>query len=335
MAPGFQGEALKPNVPNPMSEAFISRPLCPACGSAGRASFQRPYNEPRFRSALEAFYAAVGKLDYAVLAGDTYSVSQCPGCKTWFQDLIPADSVLGKLYEQWIDPEKARLRFHHRQPPGHFLHLAQEVGVTVNLIGSDAPREALDYGCGWAEWSKMVQAFGYTTWGTELSPTRREFARQQGVRVVGDHELPDDYFSLINIDQVLEHVPFPRECLALLARKLHPHGVLRVAVPHAGKVEAALGNFDREIGRPRLGAVNAIAPLEHLNAFTTQGLLHLAASCGLERVRPSWKSLYESVLVRHGVKATLKGWIRPAYLRSQMTTQLYLRRIESHAQVRP
>ena len=307
-------------------ELFLSRRQCPACGADGEPAFSRAYAEPVMRAGLTAFYATVGGLDYSLLEDATYHVASCPRCHTWFQSSIPSDALLGKLYEEWIDPEKARLRFHHNQPPEHFLGLAQEVRTALSLAGPEAPRHALDYGCGWGEWSRLTQAFDQIAWGTELSPTRREHAIQQGVRVVTDAELPDEHFGLINIDQVLEHVPAPRACLGLLAAKLHPQGVLRVAVPPSFRVRRALRNFDRELVRPRLGGLNAIAPLEHLNAFTTAGLLQLGAACGLERIRPTWGNLLGSLVFPSGIKAKLKTLLRPLHLRSSFTTQLYFRR---------
>ena len=305
---------------------FHPRPDCPACGTTGRAVFSRAYDEIKLRQALTAFYAVVGQLDYPLLEGADYSVAVCPRCDTWFQTSIPSDALLAKLYEEWIDPTKARLRFHHNQPPHQFLASAREVQIALALTLPEAPRTALDYGCGWGEWSRMLQAFGHEAWGTELSPTRREHALQHGIRVVADTDLPDGYFGQINLDQVLEHIPAPRACLRLLADKLHPAGTLRLAVPHAGRVPRALKNFDHELTRPRLGGLNAIAPLEHLNAFATAGLVELAAGCGLVRIRPPWSVLLRSVIFPPGFPAKLKVLLRPFYLRSAYTTQLYLRR---------
>ena len=308
---------------------FISRPHCPACDTPGQPVFSRAFAEEKLQAALTAFYAHVGRLDYTWLADAHYAVAHCPECGTWFQTAIPSDLLLGKLYEEWIDPTKSRQRFHENRPLHETLACAREVQVALALTRAGAPRTALDYGCGWGEWSRMMQAFGHEAWGTELSPTRREHALRQGIQVVAENELPDAAFGQINLDQVLEHVPTPRACLALLAAKLHPAGSLRLAVPRAGRVPGALRNFDRELRRPRLGGLNAIAPLEHLNAFTPTGLLALATDCGLVRVVPPWSVLIQSFVLPPGLPAKLKSLIRPFYLRSMATTQLYFRRADS------
>jgi len=308
----------------------LPRSNCPACGAPGVALFSRAYADDKLRSALTAFYAQVGGLDYSVLSGATYSVASCPQCGSLFQTSIPSDAVLALLYEDWIDPEKARLRFHHGQPFQHYLGLSQAVALNRSLVAPDAPRTSLDYGCGWGEWSRMAQAFGHEAWGTELSPSRREHAQRMGIRIVAEADLPEDYFALINADQVLEHLPDPGACLRLLAKRLHPAGVLRLAVPNAWRVAAALKNFDHEIARPRLGRINAIAPLEHLNAFTQTGLLRLAADAGLERVRPRLKLVRATSFVQTGVLAKIKASLLPFYLRGSHSTQLYFRRAATH-----
>lgn len=308
------------------SDDFHPRPHCPACGKPGKPVFARPYAEKNLRTALLSFYEKVGGLDYAAIESATYAVASCPGCRTWFQTNIPSDPLLGRLYEEWIDPEKARLRFHHNHSPHHSLRIAREVALGLSLTQPGAPRTSLDYGCGWGEWGCMTQAFGYETWGTELSASRRIHAEKIGIRIVTESELPDAHFGLINLDQVLEHMPDPHACLVLLATKLHPGGVLRLAVPNARKVARALTNFDRELNRPRLGGLNAIAPLEHLNAFTQTGLLHLAGQVGLVRIRPSWAQLLGTLCMPPGITPKAKALLRPFYLRSPWTTDLYFGR---------
>ena len=307
--------------------AFQTRSACPVCDSANIAAiFARPYEEPHLRAALTSFYAEVGGLDYPALLGADYSVARCNACGLVFQVSVPNDTLLGRLYEEWIDPQKAFERFHQSPPPHRQAELAWEVKVAASLMAPSTPPLALDYGCGWGEWSAATQRHGFAPWGTELSITRRRHAEEAGVRVVSDDLLPNASFGLINLDQVLEHVPQPRETLALLAAKLHPGGVLRIGVPNGFGVTRALKRFDRELTKPRLGRLNPVAPLEHLNCFTTRPLVRLAAACGLQRVVPAWAVLLRGLVWPCGARAKTKTILRPFYLRSRFTTQLYFKR---------
>lgn len=308
-----------------MNPHFITRPACPACGASGAPTlFARPYAEKKLRAALKRFYLEVGQLDYEQLLGADYVVQMCRVCGLAFQRDVPDSFLLGKLYEEWISPPRAFARFHAHVSPGRCLEIGRDVFVSLSLVSPPvAPRRALDYGCGWGEWGRMTQAFGAETWGTELSAARRAACQREGIRVVVDHELPDAGFDLINADQVFEHLPAPAETLGLLARKLRPGGVIRIAVPNGWRIRSSLARFDRELQRPRLGGLNAIAPLEHLNGFSTGSLVRMAANSGLMRVIPSWRILHQASVRPPGLRAKLKAMARPFYLRSRWTTQLW------------
>jgi len=305
---------------------FRIRTVCPVCESpTSEVLFARPYDDPRLKSALTAFYARVGGLDYEALSGALFQVLSCPECTLVYQSEVPDHHLLERLYEEWIDPELARTRLHTRLSPDKVSRLVREVAISASLVPATAPSRWLDYGCGWGEWSLAAQKLGRETWGTELSRTRRVHASSAGIVIVEDTDLPDSEFGLINLDQVLEHVPQPRTTIALLAKKLHRDGVLRIAVPNGWRVRSALHQFDRELIRPRLGRLNPIAPLEHLNCFTTRSLERLASSCGLRRVRPTWAAWWRTSQVPPGTVPKIKALAYPFYLRSAWSTVLFFR----------
>lgn len=308
-----------------MNPHFVTRHVCPVCHRAQiKTLFARPYADAALRSALERFYAEVGGLDYAALLGADYIVQACTECGLYFQRDVPDDHLLEQLYERWISPQKSFDRFHARTPPGRFLEISRDVFVSLSLTRKrEGAVRALDYGCGWGEWSRMTQAYGVESWGTELSATRRDFCQRSGIRVVPDAALPAGGFDLINADQVFEHLPNPADTLKLLKTKLRAGGVIRIAVPNGWGIESALKNFDRQLRRPRLGAINAIAPLEHLNGFTTRSLVRLAAEQGLQRLLPPWRVLGRAVFFLPGLRAKAKQLALPFYLRSNIATQLW------------
>lgn len=308
-----------------MNARFVTRACCPVCGATDAPTlFSRPYAEPRLRLALERFYADVGHIDTAALLGADYVLQGCARCGLVYQRDVPDDFLLGKLYEEWISPTRAFERFHAQVTPVRQAEIARDVAISLALIRRPpSPRRTLDYGCGWGEWGRTTIAAGAETWGTELSASRRAACERAGIRVVADAALPDGYFDLINADQVFEHLPAPAVTLALLTSKLSASGVIRIAVPNGWRIARALAAFDRELQRPRLGGLNPVAPLEHLNAFTTRSLVALAGTCGLVRCRPPWPVLRRARCWPPGLRAKLKQLVLPAYLRSRWSTQLW------------
>ncbi len=311
-----------------MNKHFRRRLECPACaGSRPRSLLIRRYDEPSLRAALENFYATVGQLDYACLHGATYELQRCEDCHLVYQQFVPDEFILGTLYEEWINPQKAFARYHVTVTPVRRLQIARDVGLSLSLVAAkEKPIRALDYGCGWGEWAIMMAAFGVDSWGTELSPTRRDYCAERGIRLVADANLPEGGFDFINADQVFEHLPDPRGTLQMLTRVLGRNGVMRIAVPNGWRIERRLPDFDRELMAPRLGRVNPVAPLEHLNCFRTRSLVALATGCGLRRVVPSWRLLQSTFHLPSGWRARAKAMVRPFYLRSAWSTQLYFSR---------
>ena len=308
-----------------MNAHFVTRACCPVCGAASAPTLlSRPYAEPRLRVALERFYAEVGRIDTAALLGADYVLQGCARCGLVYQRDVPDDFLLGKLYEEWISPTRAFERFHAQITPVRQAEIARDVAISLALVRRPADaRRTLDYGCGWGEWGRATIAAGAETWGTELSASRRAACERDGIKVVADEALPDGHFDLINADQVFEHLPAPAATLALLTPKLRAGGVIRIAVPNGWRIARALAAFDRELQRPRLGGLNPVAPLEHLNCFTTRTLVALAATCGLVRCRPPWRVLRESRCWPPGLRAKVKQLVLPAYLRSRWSTQLW------------
>ena len=308
-----------------MNPHFVTRKTCPGCSSRGlRTIFSRPYAEARLRSALEQFYAEVGRLDYDALLGADYIVQACADCGLHFQRDVPDDFLLAELYEKWISPERAYARFHAHVSRTRELEITRQVSLSLALANPmAAPPQVLDYGCGWGEWSRAAKSLGAETWGTELSASRRAACERQGVKVVDDEELPPTAFDVINADQVFEHLPSPAKTLGFLATTLRPGGVIRIAVPNGWRISKKLNSFDRELQAPRLGGLNPIAPLEHLNCFTTTSLMRMAAQCGLMRLRPGWNELWRAFVWPPGLRARIKQVVLPFYLRSQWSTELW------------
>jgi len=58
--------------------------------------------------------------------------------------------------------------------------------------------------------------------------------------------LPDADFDFINVDQVFEHLPYPRATLANLTTKLRAGGVVRISVPNGRRVLKKLRYFRKD-----------------------------------------------------------------------------------------
>src|SRR5262249_15608581 len=160
------------------------------------------------------------------LHGASFVLRQCRECSLIFQGQIGNDFVLQKLYEEWIDPSRARVIDDQRGDLSFYVAHLNEILSVLSQIGKRPPEaRILDFGMGWGRWCRMVKAFGCQVYGTELSEERITFARSHGIPALSWDEIPGNAFDFINIEQVFEHIPHPLATLKHLAAGLAADGL--------------------------------------------------------------------------------------------------------------
>ena len=303
-----------------MNPHFESRESCPCCEAAGGAPFyEKGFCESPIREYLEAFYAPQGGVEFAFLEGAVFALVECAGCGLIYQKHIANDSLMARLYDRWIDPEKVFAWIDGQQDAAYFMSLAKQVANVVTWFGK-VPRElsCLDFGMGWGHWCRIARGFGCEVAGVELSAARIAFAKKSGLEVLAPGEISTRRFDYIHTEQVFEHLPHPLATLRELKGALKPGGLIRISVPDGWKIRRKLarGNWLAEKGAR--ASLNAIAPLEHINCFHSAVIVRLARRAGLvERIVPDAHALSLRDALRDRVKP---AWFR---LRGRRETALY------------
>ena len=164
---------------------FVIRDECPACASENlEVIYENPFDEPPIRDYLDAFYSPQGRLEYAYLREAVYSLCECRICGLIFQGQVPNDRLMERLYENWIDPEKALIQHRQDDRLGRDAHIAKEtVQIVTHFRQRPSSLRYLDFGMGWGEWALMARAFGCDVW---LRPFQRAHAIRGGKWHQGD-----------------------------------------------------------------------------------------------------------------------------------------------------
>jgi SAM-dependent methyltransferase len=135
--------------------------------------------------------------------------------------------------------------------------------------------------------------------GLETDPVAAGLARRRTGGVI--HELPLEEatlpaasFDLVSLLHVLEHVPDPRATLTEAHRLLKPGGVLLLALPNAGSLEAKLfGSSWYPLDLPR-----------HYWGFAPRTLTRLVEECGF--VAPRLRH-FPFLFLPQSLRYTLRG----------------------------
>lgn len=319
-----------------MGSLFITRDACPACGATGsREIYNRAYTSDLMRRYLERFYSPQGKYDLSKLEGGSFILARCQGCTCTFQVQVPAPALMFELYEIWLEPATIFARFEMNYPLDYYISYLAKAYRYVQLFNKK-PKELsfFDFGMGWGNWLMSCKALGCQVAGCELSPERVAYAAAHGIPNIPYEKLSDHQFDFINTDQVLEHVADPLPILQKLVPQLKPNGYLRICVPNGNDIDRRLAVMDWDAPKDTENSLNAVAPLEHINCFTTQSILTMADRVGLKpvrlpdyprlhpvRVRPQPEQRVTRILgqaardLQEAVVSRTKDLLRPAYRR--------------------
>lgn len=119
----------------------------------------------------------------------------------------------------------------------------------------------LDVGCGIGGFVDAAQKAGWDAYGTDISPSI-QIPQERGLRVfqgqISDLDLPDRYFDVITLFDVIEHIVDLSTLMANIRRFLRPGGGLIIVTPNLASLPARL-----------LGSKwSAVEPQDHIILFT-------------------------------------------------------------------
>lgn len=98
-----------------------------------------------------------------------------------------------------------------------------------------ANKKVLDFGCGKGSLLKKIKESGITDklYGLEPDETCRDLLKKDFTIFSSLDEIPDNYFDVISMFHVAEHLPNPLEVLEKLYKKLIPGGKIILEVPNS------------------------------------------------------------------------------------------------------
>lgn len=266
---------------------FIERHKCPVCENPkGEILFSLSYSSEQMVNYLKAFYEPQGGIkDFSIFNNVQYELIHCNVCGLIYQTNIPDEKLSYKLYEEYINPEskKEELNEGGRYQLSYFRNYSAEIEFMLRKANKPPVCITfLDFGMGWGMLCSMALGYGCITYGTELSPSRIEFAKNKGITVIDYDKIGNLKFDIINLSDVLEHVAYPLELLKDLSASLEKNGLLRVSVPYEKNILSILRNSkNHDLLNYRY---NCVSPLEHINCFSQKTLEFLSLNLNLKNV---------------------------------------------------
>lgn len=243
--------------------------MCPNCSSENFVLVGNPL--------ISTKAAKVIKKDYKVV--------KCKQCGFYFVNppLELTDSDWKYLYDDSYFVENSKWFTKKRK-----LDSKTRIGKAAKFNQNEI-KNFLDIGCG--EGISLIEALskGWDVYGLDITDHRNELAKSNKVRFINsdliNSKLPSDFFDIVYLDSVLEHVSNPSDYLTEINRILKKGGILYLGVPN----EDSLFNDFRKIYFKITGTkvTEKIKPFQspyHINGFNRKSLAFGLTNAGFKIV---------------------------------------------------
>jgi 2-polyprenyl-3-methyl-5-hydroxy-6-metoxy-1,4-benzoquinol methylase len=235
---------------------------CPNCGQDDfEVLFESNMRESDFLETVESVYMMLG--------GKYGRHVKCRNCHLIYVNPIEKASKINETYFQRHSVEASIIRGTRLTATESQVGLVKRYGNGTRL---------LDIGCGEGFFLFNASKAGYSTKGTEISQDAAEYASREfdldvEAEPFEDLRFEQDYFDVVTLWQVLEHVPYPLVVLSKVHGILKPGGLLVTSTPD---IESSIAR----ILRRRWWNLRRI----HINQFTAGTLADMVGRAGFRNV---------------------------------------------------
>lgn len=241
---------------------------------------------------------------------ERYDYNICKNCELIFQHPTPSPDLISSFYPDEYDvyEEQSRLKkispiraailkkkygYSHLETSAIYS-IASWFSRLLNREPFEIPfvenGQLLDIGCGNGRYLHGMNQLGWITKGVEFNASAVSVCKKSELDVHhGDlfsANLPDNYFDVINLSHVIEHVPDPKALFLEVSRILKPQGLFVVKTPNSKALGRALFDtkwFANEVPR-------------HLYLFSQKNLVEMGSQSQLEMIRISTSSTPKIIL---------------------------------------
>ncbi len=153
-------------------------------------------------------------------------IVRCNQCGLVYANPRWDSSLVSESYSVVEDPTYVEER------EGRVLTFSRNLAPFEKLAANSPTRRLLDVGCHIGVMVELAQQRGWETWGVEPSAWASEQARARGLHVVTgtltDAGIPESYFDVVTMWDVIEHLTDPAAEIRNVRRVLKPDGIFAI-----------------------------------------------------------------------------------------------------------
>lgn len=206
---------------------------------------------------------------------NTMKIVQCLNCGLIYVNPQPSEGDLKKIYKNGYFNGSDRINFLTEKEL--YVPRFQERLRQINTFKTKG--QLLDIGCAVGYFLETAKEEGWQSFGVEISSFASKYARDSGFDVftgtLEEAKYPAQYFDVVTLWHVLEHMEDPSSCFQEIHRILKKSGLVAIEVPNIGsrRYKKLRENWGQ------------LKPHEHLYYFTPDVLRKMVERAGFKIVK--------------------------------------------------
>jgi len=249
----------------------INKITCPVCKANDRSCLGIPLRDAIFGTMPDKALAEI-------------RVVECRACGCIYAYPMPDfdKTLFNRMYSEGYFPEITK----RWQTIRNELNPRRRFAAAQHQMTRPIKRY-LDVGCGEGQALEQAKKAGYEVYAQDISALfARTVKKNTGITVdtreISKESYQSDFFDLIYIDSVLEHVQNPREFLEIITGFLSPGGALYLIVPNEKSLMNHLKNAAfRLTGKLYTAMISPFKKPYHLVGFSRKSMRFLAGALSL------------------------------------------------------
>ncbi len=206
-----------------------------SCGLCGGEKYKILY--PSTFSSADFVNDPSHSFQYASRDPARGNIVQCNDCGLVYMN--PRDRDISKIYSSVGEDE-----YYLSSTQDRIATFERDYRKLESVVGPGDGRKMIDVGCSYGLFLGVCQSHGWEVYGCELSKTQWSKAKELYSRVYNrelrDCSFPENFFDLVTMHEILEHVPSPTALLDDVRSVLKPGGYLMLTTPDRSSFAAKL-----------------------------------------------------------------------------------------------
>ena len=260
---------------------FEERNECPICSNKKlNYVFNSLINENDIKS-IKNIYKEPSNRTINSFKNKEIALCKCNECNFIFHNYIPDSNTLNIIYTKLINPnisfEKYKKTKSLKKQKAKKLLERLKSSIKIN---QSKKINYLDFGFGWGYMLEESLNIGLKPCGIEYDKLKKNLISKKHIQAftsldeLGSVENDKDRFSIITINQVLEHLKDPKETLERLRKISSKTSILYISVPKYF--------YKKKLSKSDIFKKGPLQPFEHLNCFSRKSIKKLAQKTSWE-----------------------------------------------------